>query len=184
MRKRNIVLSVILSVLLLIILVAGLVALWPRKEPYHQVQRLPNGSLLTLEAVSYGDKVTIGSKTFDAPQIEAGNKDVLSFCLSLSGGSWKPYSCMHDEVLDEHGCWIGYGSGWHYTVSLGKPLWPWLNIGAEKEIEVITMAAFPRRGKSVILRLFGKCGEEFLGEFTAPNPTPGPHPVGHPNPCP
>ena len=184
MRKRNIVLSIILSVILLIILVAGLAALWPRKRPHSQVQRLPNGSLLSLEAVSYGDKVTIGSKVFDALQIEAGNKDVLSFCFSLSGGSWKPYLCMHDAVLDEHGCWISYGSGWHHTLSFGKPLGPWLDVGAEREIEVITVTAFPRRGQSVILRLFGKCGEEDLGEFIAPNPTPGPHPIWTPESLP
>src|ERR1044071_1257608 len=106
MRKRNIVLSVILSVLLLIILVAGLAALWPRQVPYQQVQHLPDGNLVALEAVNYGDKVTIDSKVFDAIQIEAGNKNVLSFCFSLSDKSWKPYECMQDEVLDEHGCWI------------------------------------------------------------------------------
>ena len=185
MRKRNILL---LTIILLVIIAAAAFIVWQRQVSPQQTQRLPDGRLATLEGVSYGDNITVGSNIFGATTISGSpssnsNNDFLIFCLSLPN-EWGSYGSTHDVTLDEHGCWMSQGSAQSHLMSFGKTSYFGITLGNEKELKLVSLTAFPRRGQTVILQLFDNDGKGPIAEFTAPNPTPGPHPVWTPEPLP
>jgi hypothetical protein len=146
-----------------------------------QVQRLPDGRVARLEAVTYGEKTTVTIGPFGLVRVSTDNgtvsaSDPLAFCLSLSNGNWEPYLSTRDIALDEHGCWMDLGSGGRGVSSDQS----FLGFEFNRSVKIVHLPAFPRRGSKVILRLYDNKGGGKIAEFSAPNPTPGPHPTWTP----
>src|SRR4029450_2874193 len=50
----------------------------------------------------------------------------------------------------------------------------------KRDVKIVQLPVFPRRGRKVILRLYDERRGGKIAEFSAPNPTPGPHPTWTP----
>jgi hypothetical protein len=173
------------------ILVATLWGL-SREPPPLQVQRLPDGSVLRLEAVTTGTgrrvvlgrywqrllvmalpsaRRLIGDAVLELPTSRTG--DVV-FWTSAPLPAPGPPSSLGAVFFDEHGCEFPAGAFW-------GALW------RQREVDGWTAQAFPRRGRRLGLRLYrdrGSSPSVPMAELTVPNPAPGPYPTwkGQPTP--
>jgi hypothetical protein len=176
------------------VLAAGLGALfWGPAEP---ISRLPDGSLLTLEAVTYGqDHRCVHGNRWQRlfyPILPAGIKSQLEISAYRSAepntlvfwtdrraavpGQPLPRPYWNTRVLsfDEHGC----------ASETGFACFQWAVGDPPAEVrEGWALPAFPRRGHIVGLRILARSGtgQWFrFAEFSVPNPTSGPHPTWTP----
>src|SRR5215470_14390887 len=88
--------------------------LWRLPATPPQVQRLPDGRVARLEAVTYGEKSTVTIGPFGLIRVKSDSgtvsaSDPLAFYFSLSDGKLQSYLGTHDIALDEHGCWMDNG---------------------------------------------------------------------------
>jgi hypothetical protein len=168
-------------------------------------RRLPDGTWLRLEAVTYGTQHHFEPGLIPwsrvrgllpflpwTPVVDDVAPDPALYCwLSRRepGGRgllgfewWSAYA-----ALDEHGCvFPGKGKrmvtvgpksgGWNWAGG-GDRLPPATGGGARFGLAVFT--AFPRRQARLRLRLCGDGGRP-VAEFSVPNPRPGPHPPWNP----
>jgi hypothetical protein len=175
------------------------------------VQRLPDGTVLRLEALTFGTKhhfepglLHLASLRQRLPFLpwtpefdETTPTPVLRFWVTrrpATGGQnlgfewWTYYS-----AVDEHGCRFDgdvvlsmvtaspNGSGSSSTRSGGR-----LSPPSPSDRAVVgygTLQPFPRRGSAMKLWLYGVGGKR-VAEFQLPNPAPGPYPVWKPLPLP
>jgi hypothetical protein len=174
-------------------------------------QRLPDGTLLRLEAVTYGTKHHFEPGLLHlaslrqrlpflpwAPEFDQTTpQDALLFWMTrrpAAGGRnmgfewWTYYT-----AFDEHGCRFG-GDGSMTMLSTSPNGSSSSSTGAggrlappsPTEPAVVgygTLQPFPRRGSGMRLRIYGAGGRP-VAEFQVPNPAPGPYPVWNPRPLP
>lgn len=179
--------------LVLVLLVA--LSLAARRPPQRR-GRLTDGSTVTVQAVTWGtEERVVGSplqtllyRLLPTPQNEwsgarayrGGAPRTLTFWVTRQGaGSLMPTD-LEATTFDEH----GNESSAVQPQGLGNGLERW------------EFRAFPRRGRITGLRFYqrlspnpqqsGAPGSSWarVGEITAPNPTPGPHPQWTPPPLP
>jgi hypothetical protein len=168
----------------------GLVVYASFQRPARQVRRLPDGSVLALEAVTYGKQHQFEPGLFRLSWLEdllplpelkdrflvyrlTAKRDSLVFWTvrrratpALSMGN---ASCW---TFDEHGCRFPVDLDRSLmTTSTGTPA------HSQMEVEAWPLTAFPRRGRTVglLLQIDG-VGRTAEARFTAPNPNPGPYP--------
>lgn len=148
-----------------------LLALWGlslRPAPL-QVVQLPNGEILPpAVAQRFGGEVY----TQPAP---AGS---LVFWVRCQGPNPDAGWNLRASVLDEHGCTSRQATG-NFS-SMGSR--------GTSVVNGWSFSAFPRRGRTLRLRLM-QPGPDYsrstpVGEFTVPNPAPGPYPQWTPEPLP
>jgi hypothetical protein len=159
-----------------------------RETPPLAVSRLPDGTVLRLEAVTLGPQHRLALGTYwqrliapllpPALRAHSGatictyaniNPPALVFWTSWVAPRWASIDWARASVLDELGseCEI-QGRPFQTVLPNGRRVrgWPaW---------------AFPRRGKTVGLRIsiWDRPGHAVpAAQFTVPNPTPGPHPT-------
>jgi len=189
-------LALILAVLVATVLVLS--AGWLFSPPPKQTQRLPDGSLLTLEAVTLDQQVEVvqGNRLQSIlfPVLPAPVKEhldwkvrshrsmqpgVLTFWTSrrsLTPDSGWFSSRRRAVAIDEHGCEAEAGV-------FPRSFTP----NAPVVDEFWEASDFPRRGNRVGLRIYtlqpdGRWTRS--AEFTAPNPAHGPYPQWKPEPLP
>lgn len=142
-------------------------------------QRLKNGMEMRLEKVTYGKhhQFTLRSTT---RKIET-ESDSAVFWFSLRNFSPNDDRGFCNQVIfDELGHQITQGVFKPIYMTSSRPFLGWFNLKDPTSIAAFTLDAFPRRGKTVGIRLYTRESDEPVAEFTAPNPTPGPHPVWTP----
>ncbi len=194
---RSLVFLASLLVGVLLILGLGVLALGLRSH----AQRLPDGTLLSLEAVTYGQQHQIVRGTWWQKLLnpffsnETRNRLGMMFPTHRSAhpntlvfwtlrelprpmtarviAPWEARGVVFDEAGDEAETAVRVmGAGAFY----GPPV-----------VEAWEAGAFPRRGRRVGLRLYTRLpGGEWrpAAQFLAGNPSPGPHPVWPPRPLP
>jgi hypothetical protein len=184
-----------------VVFVLWLVWFWPRTGVMAPKQRvtLPNGSVLTLEAVTYGrqheftfDTATWQSRVRQAAPgflkrfFRGGGMTMtttepnglviwVSFLDAVTGQYGNPGSTYNLELVDGHGCTTrisSYGTG-----GGGKPGFL---------ISHFALENFPRRDRTFKLRVKARPpGEQkVLAELEISNPARGPFPVWEPQPLP
>lgn len=183
------------SVALLVGVLVAAVGFLGQEPPPLAVARLPNGTELRLEAVTYGPKHSfvrgrywqrllapilspewqrrIGAAVFT---YRSPNPPALVFWTSGSGAVALPWAYTPAGAIDEHGC------------DLTSPIYPQdLGLGGfEKVLRASPLPAYPRRGDRVQLRIYMEKGERLIPivAFVVPNPDPGPHPTWSAQPLP
>jgi hypothetical protein len=201
-RPRSMLMLPILLVLLAIVIILA-----ARTQGRPEPLKLPDGSLLTLEAVTYGSRheVVLGPWWVKVlrpvvpegwrhdlyhrfhcrvQSLTAPTPETLVF-WTVRRGVQPPvisriplYNSPRLVAFDEHGCEIE-AAGYATRYFNG-----W---GSSEAIEAWVLPVFPRRGKTVGLRAFMLSPEQkwvHAFEWTVRNPTPGPHPVWQPHPLP
>jgi hypothetical protein len=174
---------------LLAILAAGFGAL-SRKPPPLQVQRLPDGTPLSLVGVTYGRTHRFVRGTWFqkllhpiVPGLVGGEEGDLTFstdtlCLWLtrparaSGLSQE----FRATAFDEQGCEVETG-GLPASITSQGP----------ERMEGWRLSTYPRRGKSVGFRFYERTAQGQwvqVAQFTIPNPGLGPYPSWTPEPFP
>jgi hypothetical protein len=167
-----------------------------------RAQRLPDGSILSLEAVTYGQQHQIVRGTWWQkllnpiltnparnqfammfPRYQSAGSDTLGIWtlrdipsrnrLRGSLPSWEARGVVFDDMGNAAETTVRViGAGAGY----GAPV-----------LETWDLSAFPRRGEHVGLRLYTRPpGGDWrpAAEFVVPNPDPGPHPAWQPSPLP
>jgi hypothetical protein len=178
----------------LVVLAAGLWALV--SEPWVQKQRLPNGTVLRLEAVTYGSH-DIPRRSWWRRLLEPRRPPSGGPVLqTLPGSPWHSpngivFWLSHERPLGRQKAWAGEPlSQWTETVDeRGARVGPLPHSGSGgysdfSSMRFVWIDAFPRRGETVRLRFPDRETGLPLAEFTTPNPTPGPHPVWAAEPFP
>ena len=179
MRKKILYSSILLFIVVIGVVILTRVEVFKRPSQIHQ---LPDGTVLKLQAVTYGKqhqfKLKEGSlwNRLDFSTEETTQNNSLFFWFSRSsvpsGGGLR--SLSYDAVMfDEHGC--GFDIRQSGSSRSGNSLTVVHNWKAE---------TFPRRGQTVVLNFYDGNRDELVAEFTAPNPTPGPHPTWTAEPYP
>lgn len=163
-------------------------------------RRLPDGSVISLEAVTYGTTHqffhgTWGQRIAHA-LLPAAWADRLGGAVlthdtrspqlvcwlrrsgpSGAGIAWRIRG--HVRVAGEDECQCGWDSvGWHGWVKSG---------GQYSEVGAAEISSFPRRRTTMHVRLcrdLSLSRKNLLAEFVVPNPAPGPYPVWTPEPLP
>jgi hypothetical protein len=173
------------SVALLVGILAATVWFMAQEPPPLAVARLPNGSELRLEAVTFGERHQYASgprwRRLLAAMGPAGRRSsqgavdpltrntgpgMLMLWTSRAGGVWS----LNQErfvIVDEHGC----------EFDRGEPL---SNVSGNRPTDSWAARRFPRRGEQVTLRIYpaGRAAAAApLAEFTVRNPAPGRYPV-------
>ena len=174
---RKVYLVFLASILIITLMGFGAYVLWRLPSTPPQVQRLPDGRVARLEAVTYGEKSTVTIGPFGLIRVKSDSgtvsaSDPLAFYFSLSDGKWQSYLGTHDIALDEHGRWMDMGRRGR-SVSSDQSF---LGVEFKRDVKIVQLPVFPRRGRKVILRLYDEKEGGKIAEFSAPNPTPGPHP--------
>jgi hypothetical protein len=172
-------------------LLAGAWALLQKPAPYY-TQRLPDGTMLVVEAVTYG-----GEHRFSW-----GNR-LQRLLVKAPPGPWERFAgdvISHDTSPNSLVLWLGVplsaarwrittrdAEGRRYADVWGSSSWR----SGDNTIYPWVVEAFPRREPVVRFRVEariadGEPDEEWrqLAEFTVANPDPGPHPVWTPEPLP
>jgi hypothetical protein len=208
--KRGRSTHVLFLILLLTAALGGLLAArrWvPARSPATWVAQLPDGTILRLEAVTYGKQhdfepeSSLWSSLRRILPIFPGradfsrgtDRDSLLCWVSrrdrasgkyLNLGSWG-----QTVALDEHGCRIAASEP---QVLAGDTCASWCAAGKPPPLAppkyrfivgLAELQPFPRRRRAFKLR-FDDVNGRPLAEFTVPNPAPGPHPRWTPSPLP
>jgi hypothetical protein len=192
MRRHRLV--SILVALLAVLVGAGLWALIAPEPPF---RRLPDGSTARLESVGYGTShdVVLGKRWLKllhpvvSPSLRERlgvytqeyrtRQDTLVFWLLRRNKPQGPQVHERVTVVDEHGCESETAAGTLTTFPNNKL--------SDLHLDAYAASVFPRRGRTVALRLYERKGEgpwKRMAEFVAGNPTAGPHSVWTPDPLP
>jgi hypothetical protein len=182
-RKSPGVLILVASVGLVAIVAFGVWVL-TREAPF-QARRLPDGSLLELKGVTYGQRHRLveqklwqkllapllpprlqGKEVGPVGTPTAGSL-VVWFSPKSRPSEWGGGRLM---AVDEHGCRIGSGFALPGLTSTAY------RIGF--------LEVFPRRTRLFRLQVYGRDVQKPVAEFAVANPTPGPHPTWAPEPLP
>jgi hypothetical protein len=183
MRSRALLLlSVVTSIAALIVGVWALA-----QDPFTQRLRLPDGSLLSLEAVTYGSKHEFVYRTwlqklllltpppvgpsrnaFSSPPIVPPSALVLWFVYRGGTIDWnRTQVTIVDDQGDET---PAFSHSW--------TLWP-TNLNPDQhgywEVEETALFQFPRRGTFFRVRYYDEAARTPFAEFLVRNPTPGSH---------
>jgi hypothetical protein len=195
-RKSSVWLGIALIATALVAAVALLIAL-----PQKPTRRLRDGSVITLEAVTYGkehhyaqesgwrrllEPIIPGLKpSVDAlvgPVISPNARTLVFWTRRRSARPGVPITALAFRrrvyAFDEHGCLSETGWGCS-SVDLG---WPPTEV-----VEAWALPAFPRRSRTVGLRIIARDPNgQWVpwAEFCTSNPTPGPHPTWTAQPLP
>jgi len=182
MKRRSRLLLAFALCLLSLLLGAG--ALFLAGEEPRPAQRLPDGSLLVLEGVTYGKQHTLalgprwgkllfaltsGRQTFGVRTFGSSTaNDTLIVWVRKQGGpplaAWR----VDFGLKDEHGCkFFPFGSIQYRAGSMPS---------ARDCLQAAQFQNFPRRGATLSLDVLDPRAKGALGVLTAPNPVPGPYP--------
>jgi hypothetical protein len=165
-------------------------------QPFAQRQRLPDGTVLTLETATYGKKHTFPRYSWwqkllkpvlpeQSPLLKTAeqrasyfDRDSLVYFFSanpsrsatMGRSSRLSLSGLQDVLVDDNGDWIG---------PLHGPIDPSQHPFTQQNCPV-----FPRRGQRVRMQLYEVGQPNPCAEFVIQNPAPGPYPIWTPEPLP
>jgi hypothetical protein len=187
---------------LAVVLAAGLWAV--AASNFEQVLRLPDGSTLALEAVTYGNvhPFVHGSRwqkrlyPLVPPAVRnwsgwwaratgwmegdyfSRQPNTLVLHVARRGVIGRPREPLRAVACDDRGVEFASGIEGGGGLFVSRP---------GEEVEAWELPVFPRRGRSVSVRVYEHVpGDRWnlLAAFVAPNPVPGPYPVWEPHPLP
>ncbi len=196
-------LHVLLPVALAILLAAILAVVLLSKPPARRSVQLPDGTVLTLEALTYGEKHQYGGSPSPfsllreifplLPRRPSGshNTDRPAVVYWLTrrdpkSGAYLDLDWGPAVIVDDHGCTFHdstercvSGPGWSAS---GRPM-PKAPAGSQYVLARGTFRSFPRRDRRLKLRLFDRQGK-VLAEFTPANPAYQKYPTWTPEALP
>jgi sugar lactone lactonase YvrE len=186
---------------------AGLLLTATAQKPLNLDRRMADGTILRLEAVTYGRQhhfetgrfrlgwlrnlfPPLGGLIGPAYNTSTG-QDALVFWISRRDVAGRSLNCdwwSHTVAIDEHGCRFTDNDSERrvysesFSGSGGPPL-PAAPPGSRFIVASGRLDAFPRRAKSFRLRFHDLKGNP-VAEFTVPNPIPRSYPAWKPEPLP
>jgi hypothetical protein len=165
------------------------------QEPCVQRQRLPDGTVLLLKAVTYGKQARFVEGAWWQRLLPSLPPELERFGARVHPGIgfegmhlWtrtRGAPALNDPSLhsldwmteytafDEHGCRFAPPEN-------GSGLWDADQSTAARADDLLletTLKTFPRRGRTVGVGLYDATGRQWIVRFDVPNPTPGPYPV-------
>jgi WD40 repeat protein len=186
----------------------GLLLTAPVQHPLKLSQRLPDGTTLRLEAITYGTQHHFEAGHFRlawlqnlfplptnliSPAFDFGtSRNAVVFWLSRrdSAGRYRDFSVLsHVAAVDEHGCRFELPYQYLHVEAvaalsrqngdLTTPIPP----GARCIMLYGELPSYPRRAKAFRLRIYDQ-SDRPIAEFSVPNPAPAAYPTWKPEPLP